>query len=124
MPLINCAIHLILTWSTNCVISSAAGETKFAITNTKPYVPIVTLSTQDNTKLLKQLKPGFKRTVNFNKYQSKVSTERQKQNLDFLFGRSFQGVNRLFVLSFENEYDRKGHTKYSQSKNKRLKRCD
>ena len=76
MPFINCEIHLLLTYPTNCVIVSAAGETKFAIT-AKSYLPIITLSTQDNTKLLKKLKPAFKRTVNFNKYQSKVSTERK-----------------------------------------------
>ena len=56
MPLINCEVELILTWSKNCVISSATGETKFAITKTKLYVPVVTLSTEDNTKLLQQLK--------------------------------------------------------------------
>ena len=55
MPLINCEVELILTWSKNCVISSATGETKFAITKTKLYVPVVTLSTEDNTKLLQQL---------------------------------------------------------------------
>ena len=52
MPLINCEVNLILTWSKSCVISSATGETKFTITETKLYVPVVTLSTQDNTKLL------------------------------------------------------------------------
>ena len=76
MPLINCEINLILSWSTNCVISSATGDTKFAITHTKFYVPVVTLSTQDNAKLLEQLKSGFKNTTNWNKYQSKKSIER------------------------------------------------
>ena len=52
MPLINCEIELILTWSKDCVISSATGETKFAITETKLYVRVVTLSTEDNAKLL------------------------------------------------------------------------
>ena len=52
MPLINFEINLILTWSKNCVISSAARETKFKITDTKFYVPVVTLSTQNNAKLL------------------------------------------------------------------------
>ena len=70
MPLINCEVELILTWLKNCVISSATGETKFKITETKLYVPVVTLSTQDNAKLLQQLKSGFKRTINWNKYQS------------------------------------------------------
>ena len=64
MPLINREINLTLTWSENCVISSGTGETKFAITDTKVYVPVVTLSTQDNAKLLEQLRSGFKRTIN------------------------------------------------------------
>ena len=72
----------------------------------------MTLSTEDNEKLLEQLKSGFKRTINWNKYQSKVSTERQNQYLDFLIDPAFQGVNRLFVLSFENDDDRKVHTGY------------
>ena len=59
MPLINYEVELILTWSKNCVISSATGETKFAITETKLYIPVVTLSTGDNAKLLQQLKSNF-----------------------------------------------------------------
>ena len=109
MLLINCEINLILTWSEECVISSATGATKFKTRDTESYVPIVTLSTQDNGKVLEQLKKRFKTAINWNKYQAKVSTERQNQYLDFL---SFQGVNRLFVLSFENESDRKVHTRY------------
>ena len=84
MPLIiNCDINLILTWSTNCVISNAAVNqaTTFATTDTKLYVPVVTSSTQDNAKLLQQLKSGFKRTLNWNKYQPKVSKEIQNQYL-------------------------------------------
>ena len=102
IPLINCQINLILTWSENYVFSSAIGETKSSITDTKLYVPIVTLSTQDNTKLLQQVKSGFKRTINWNNYQSKVSIERPDEYLDYLINPSFQGVNRLFILSFEN----------------------
>ena len=68
MPLINSEINLILARPENCVISSAIGKTKFAIADTKLYVPIVTLSTQDNAKLLEKLKSGFKRTINWNKY--------------------------------------------------------
>ena len=112
MPLINCEINLTLTWSESCVISSATGETKFRITDAKVYAPVLTSSTQDNAKLLQQLKAGFKRTINWNKYQAKVSTEGENQFLDFLIDPSFQGVNRLFVLSFENEDDRKVHTGY------------
>ena len=69
--LINCEINLILTWSAYCTISEGNRKTTFAITDTKLYVPVVTLSTQDNTKLLQQLKSGFRRTTNWNKYQSK-----------------------------------------------------
>ena len=64
MPLINFEINLILTWSADCVISSAIAATKFAITDKKCYVLVVTLSTQDNTKPLQKLKSGFKRTIN------------------------------------------------------------
>ena len=63
MPLINCEINLILTWSKNCVITNSTGEGKFAITETKLYVPVVTLSTKDNEKLLQQLKSGFKKQL-------------------------------------------------------------
>ena len=75
MPLINCEINLILNWSEDCVISSTNGETKFKITDTKLSVPVVTLSTQDNAKLLQQLKSGFKRTwINIKqKYQQNFS---------------------------------------------------
>ena len=92
-----------------CVITNSTGAGTFAITDTKPYVPGVTLSNQDNTKLLQQLKLGFKRTINWNKYQSKLPIERQNQ---YLIDLSFQGVNRLFVLSFKNNDDRKAHTGY------------
>ena len=64
-----CEINLVLTWFTDCVISSATGKTNFAITGANPYIPVVTLSTQDNSKILGQLKSGFKRTINWNKYQ-------------------------------------------------------
>ena len=112
MPLINCEVNLILTWSKDCVISSATGETKFKITETKLYVPVVTLSTQDNAKLLQQLKSGFKRTINWNKYESNIKTFAQNRYLNHLINPSFQGVNRLFVLSFENENVRTSHSTY------------
>ena len=71
MLLINGEVNLILTWSKDCVITSSEDEGKFAITETKLYVPVVTLSTKDNAKLLQQLQleSGFKRTVNWNKYE-------------------------------------------------------
>ena len=71
MPLINCKVNLILKWSSTSVITNSTGAGTFAIRDTKLYVPVVTLSTQDNAKLLQQLKSGFKRTINWNKYQSK-----------------------------------------------------
>ena len=64
MSLINCEINLILTWSQDCVVSSATGETKFKIKGTNLYVPVVTLSIQDIAKLLRQFKKGFKRAIN------------------------------------------------------------
>ena len=77
MPLVNCEINLISTWSEDWVISSENGEKKLKIIDTKLYVPVVTLSTQNNAKLLEQLKSGLKRTINWNKYQTKVSAEGQ-----------------------------------------------
>ena len=71
MPLINCEVNLILTWSSTCVIVStnnANQNATFAITNTKPYVPVVTLSAKENTKLLQQSKSDFKKVINWNKY--------------------------------------------------------
>ena len=70
------------------------------------YDPVVTLSIQNNVKLLKQLESGFKRTINWNKYQSKTKNEAQNRFLDLLIDSSFSGVNRLFVLSFKNENNR------------------
>ena len=71
MSLINCEVNLILTWSTNYVISNAAANqaTIFAITDTKFFVPFVILLTRDNAKLLQQLKSEFKRTINWKKHQ-------------------------------------------------------
>ena len=64
MPLINCEVNLILTWSSTCVITNSNGIGTFKITDTTLYVPVVTLSTQENIKLLQQLKSGFKRVIN------------------------------------------------------------
>ena len=89
MPLINCEINLILTWSKDCVITNSTGEGKFAITETKVYVLVVTLSTKDNEKLLQQLKSGFKKTINWNKYESSVKTFPQNKYLNYLINPSF-----------------------------------
>ena len=82
MPLINCEINLILTWSEKCELFNDKKATPFAITDTKLYVPVVTLSTRDNAKPLQQSKSGFKRTINWNKYQSKVSIQAPNSYLD------------------------------------------
>ena len=99
ISIINCEINLFLTWSADCVISFATRATKFATSNT-----II--------KLLQQWKSGFKRTINWNKYRSKASIERQNQYFDNLTDPTFQGANRLFVLSFENNADTTAHIGY------------
>ena len=112
MPLIICEVNLILTWSKDCVITGHTGAEKVKITETKPYVPVVTLPTQDNAKLLQQLKSGFKRTINWNKYELSSKTYPQNRYLNHLINPSFQGVSRLFVSSFKNENDRTSHSTY------------
>ena len=110
MPLINCEVNLILTWSSACVVTDSRGVGRFAITDTRLYVPEVTLSTQENTKLLQQLKSGFKRLINWNKYLSNPELLPQNPNLNYLIEPSFQGVNRLFVLAFEKDAQRTSHS--------------
>ena len=112
MPLINCEVSLILTCSSSCVITNSTGARAFAITDINIYVPEVTLSTQDDAKLLQQLKSGFKRVVDWNKYLSKPELLAQNPNLNHLVEPSFQGVNRLFVLAFENDTQRTSHSGY------------
>ena len=97
-PLINCEINLILTWSDKCVLSSDKKATTFAVTDTKLYLLFVSLSTQYNSKLIEQLNSGFKRTINWNKYDPKVSVQAPNPYLDFLINSRFQGVNKIFVL--------------------------
>ena len=124
MPLINCEINIILTWTENCVITSIATidadpdadlvvvavsnltNATFKITETKLYVPVVTLSTQDDNKILEQLETRFKRAIRWNKYRSEVTNQTKSNNVNYLIDPAFNKVNRLFVLSFENEDDR------------------
>ena len=124
MPLINCEVCFTLTWSKNLVITDertqdadpnanppvlemrAPTAATFKITHTKLYVPVVTLSTEDDNKLLEQLKTGFKRTIEWNKYRSEMTKQSKTNNLNYLIDSAFNRVNRLFVLSFENEDDR------------------
>ena len=72
----------------------------FKTTDTKLYVPVVTLSTEDDNKLLEQLKLGFKKTIKCNKYRSEVTNQAETINLNYLIDPVFNKVNRLFVLSF------------------------
>ena len=115
MLLINCEVNLILTWSSSCVLIATSIPNKnatFAITDTKLSVPVVTLSTQENTKFLHQLKSGFKRVISWNKYLSKQELLAQNPNLNHLVEPSFQGINRLFVLACENDNDRTSDDQY------------
>ena len=109
MPLINSEVDLTLTCTADCVIiyTGVANQIPtFAITETNLYVTVVTLSTQDNTKLLMQFKSGFKRAIDWNKYLSKPESVRRNPNLNHLVEPSFQGVNRLFILTFEIDAQR------------------
>ena len=125
MPLINCKIHFELNWSKNCVMSTAPDDnnrtTTFKTTITKLSLPIVTLSTKANVSLTKQLIEGFKRSVYWNEYKSKIETKTEDNNNNvtrFLLDALFQGVNRLFVLAFDNtnngdnKFERDSHRKY------------
>ena len=112
IPLINCEIEVILTWPKNCVLTditaNAANNSaivaptglEIELKETKLYVPVVTLSKENDTKLLEQLKLGFKRTVKWNKYRSLMTIQSNNNNLDYLIDLTFANVNRLFVLSF------------------------
>ena len=84
-------------------------DATFSVTDTKLYVLVVTLSPQDNAKLLQQVKLGFKRTSSWNTYQSKPESLRENQYLNHLINTSFQG---LFVLSFENDAQRISNKRY------------
>ena len=115
MSLINWEINIFLTWSANCVIiytDVANQNTTFAIIETKLHVPVATLSTQDNAKLWRQLESSFKRTINWNKYLSKLELLAQNPNLNILVEPSFQEVNTLFVLASENDAQKTSNKRY------------
>ena len=132
MPLINCEISLTLTWSENCVLTDIKTQTAaaaqqdnpvrkridaptnaiFKITDTKLYVPVVTLSTKDDNNFLEQLKSGFKRAIKWNKYRSEMNNQVKTSHLNYLIDPTFTKVNRLLVLSFEDEVDRTSFSKY------------
>ena len=91
---------------------NAPTNATFQITDTKLYVPVVTLSTENDKKLLEQLRTGFKRTTKWNKYRSEMTNHTKNNNLNYLIDVTFTKVNRLFVLSLENENDRTTFSKY------------
>ena len=78
----------------------------FQITDTKLYAPVVTLSSENDKRLLEQLRTGFKRIIKWNKNRSEMTNHIKNNNLNYLIDRTFTKVNRLFILSFENENNR------------------
>ena len=122
---------MILSWYKKCVLVGKAlrnapdpqpnppiaaiespTDAKFEITDCKLYVPVVTLSAENDNKLLEQLKSGFRRSIKRNKYMSQMSNQNKNNNLNYLIDTTFSNVNRLFVLSCENEDDRTSYYKY------------
>ena len=119
IPLISCEVFLELKWDKNCVITSleqrdigggnrdnAPTGATLAINDCKLYVPVATLSKDDEIKLLTNLKSGFKREITWNKYRSQMTTEAVNNNLNILIDATFTNVNRLFVLTYQNADDR------------------
>ena len=128
IPLISCEVFLELKWNKNCVITSlerrqvAAGPpvvrdnaptgATLSITDCKLYVPVVTLSKDDEIKLLTNLKSGFKREITWNKYRSQVTTDAINNNLNILVDPTFTNVNRLFVLAYRTDDDRQSFSQF------------
>ena len=111
MPLINCKVGLSLNWTENCALTTAANASKaiFNITDAKLYVPIVTLSAEDNVKLSKLLSEGFKRTVYWDEYKVignemvEIAANNEEKYIRELLESSCQGVKRFFVLAYNNK---------------------
>ena len=103
MPLVNCRVELSLPWNKNCILTSVAINSTFTIPDAKHYIPVVTLSIEDNSKLTKLLSEGFKRLVYWNKY--KVIPNKIYNASDYireLLDASYHGVKRLFILAYDN----------------------
>ena len=126
MPLINCEVELKLKWNktyvlVNKAIRDAAGtvvaidtptNATLTVTDCKLYVPVVTLRAVDESKLLNNLKTGFKRTIKWNNYRSTITNQAVNNNLNYLIDTAFTKVHRLFVLAYANEDDRTSYSKY------------
>ena len=117
MPLINCKIKLDLTWKKECVLSTDTGNAVFIINDTKMYVPVVTLSKEDNKDFIEQQNKGFQRSIYWNECKTKEINENPDANV-FKYNNldpSFQGVNRLFVMTYNRangQPTRNGQQKY------------
>ena len=117
MPLINCKIKLNLTRKKECVLSTGGGEVVFIINDTKLYVPVVTLSKEDNKDFIEQQNKGFQRSIYWNEYKTKEINEDADVNaLKYInLDPSFQGVDRLFVMAYNRangQPTRNGRRKY------------
>ena len=107
MPLINCKIKLNLTWKKECMLSNQRGDAVFIINDTKLYVPVVTLSKQDNKDFIEQQNKCFQRSIYWNEYKTKEMSENGDDNVVkyISLDHSFQGVNRLFIMAYSREAD-------------------
>ena len=85
----------------------------FQITDTKLYVPVVTLSQENDIKLLERLKLGFKRPIKWNKYRSQMTVQPQNNSLNYLIDPTFMNFNKLFVLSFQRNNNTDSRYSYS-----------
>ena len=117
MPLINCKIKLNLTWKKECVLSNQNGNAVFIINDTKLYVPVVTLSKEDNKDFIEQQNKGFQRSIYWNEYKTKEINEDADANVFKYINLdpSFQGVNRLFIMAYNRangQPTRNGQQKY------------
>ena len=125
IPLISCEVSLELKWNKNCVITSLEQReigggnrdntptaATLAINNCKLYVPAVTLSKDDDFKLLTNLKSGFNREIIWNKYRSQMTTEAINNNLNILIDPPFTNVNKLFVLAYRTADDRQSFSQF------------
>ena len=121
LPLINCKIKLNLTWKKECVLSTDAGDAVFIINDTKLYVPVVTLSKEDNKDFIEQQNKGFQRSIYWNEYKTKEkSKDVNANNANIVryisLDPSFQGVNRLFIMAYSrlnnNQPTRNDRRKY------------
>ena len=128
IPLFSCEVSLELKWEKNCVITSleqrqvdagppvvrdnAPTGATLAINDCKLYVPAVTLSKDDKTKLLTNLKSGFKREIIWNEYRSQMTTEAVNNNVNILIDPTFTNVNRLFFLAYQNADDRQSFSQF------------